>query len=290
MTKASSDENAQVNYSSKTNMKTTSKIIAFAIIACGMLAFTFTEPEPITVESIRNSFLFPLFDGDGTEDSSLFIMNKDEYDGNIYKGYAASRCNWGSSFVAKSLMRGLDTARNGFGPEVISRFKTLFGADIFKTPVKLAGKYDDGTPVLWQQYNSLAIQAAFDKLYQKPSEGFQGTALQKIYDISLKQYVRETTNLIITVQSKRTTFDALAKKYMLKATTDPDFSGLTFAWEATQKLKLDGEFSCLYGASDTIGTMLRRQSDGSLPILIACLKTVLKDYDNEYYTMVGMKF
>ena len=61
--------------------------------------------------------------------------------------------------------------------------------------------------------------------------------------------------------------------------------------EATEKLKANLSQNCLGDyESRVIGTMLRRQCDGSLPVLLTCLKTVLKDYDPTFYNKVAMKF
>jgi hypothetical protein len=273
-------------------MKNQIKIASF-LIGISLLSFSFLAPRPITVTSIRNNFLNSLFDSyTQYADTTVAFLLKVEYSEDMIKMYAAPKCGWSPTFIAYSFYEGLDTAYSNYSPEVVARFKTLFGQDIIKSKIKMAAKDWEGNQMLWPQYSALGINAAFAKLYQKPTGTFQGIGLQKLYNTAMKDYVRDMTNVIMKVMANKPTFEALAKQYMLKATTDPEFDGLSFGGEATTKLGADFSQECLndYYAQRVVGTMLRRQCDGSLPGLLLNLKTVLKDYDPEYFTKVGTKF
>ncbi len=267
--------------------------ITIGLIATALCSLTLLPAKPITADSIRKTFLNTLFDTyTQYEDTTVAFMRKEDYGNEMVQVYAAPKCGESPVFIAYSFSAGLDTSYTNYGPEVVTRFKTLFGQDIIKSRVKMAAKDYDGNPAVWPQFNALGINAAFGKLYQKPTGTFQGIGLQKLYNLTMKNYVRDMTNVIVKVMAKKPEFEALAKQYMLKATTDPEFDGVSFGWEATEKLKVNFAQECLgdyYGAR-VLGTMLRRQCDGSLPTLFLCLKTVLKDYDPAFYNQVNLKF
>jgi hypothetical protein len=180
---------------------------------------------------------------------------------------------------------------DNFRPEVLTRFRSLFGHDIIKSRIKMAVKDWNGNPLYWNHYNAIALKAAFDKLYQRPTGNFEGAALQKIYDASLKDYVRNMTNVVVKVMANKPAFEAQATQYQVKSTTDPEFEGLNFCSAATVTLNANLSQDCLGDYDErVVGIMLRRQCDGSLPTLLICLKTMLKDYDLEYYNKVNPKF
>ena len=83
-------------------------------------------------------------------------------------------------------------------------------------------------------------------------------------------------------------FEKIAKEYLEKAQKDKDFNGITATNEYRENYFPDLEFKCKnYNATNAVnrllGIMLRRQADGTLPIILNMLKTVLKDYDKETF-------
>jgi hypothetical protein len=91
--------------------------------------------------------------------------------------------------------------------------------------------------------------------------------------------------------AKKTIWDAEVKRYVQTVTTKEDFYMGDFASETYTKIFGDAEMKeCAPYVNNMIGSMLRRGGDGSMPTLIQCLKTVLKDYDPEYYNKVALKF
>jgi len=277
------------NLKSPLVMKTILKKITPAIVLIALLSFTI-ETAPITVDSIRNAFLNNLFDTYVPQDTTFSFTGKDKYSGDFEKFYAYSKCGESPGFAAYSFYEGLDTSYSDFGPEVVTRFKTLFGQDIVKSRLKLAAKDYEGNSIQWIQFNGLGIKAAFDKLYQKPTGKFQGIGLQNLYNFTLKSYVRDVTSIVVKVASNKPAFEALSKQYMASALKDPEFYGPTFSEDAAEKLGTNSLDQECTDASRVVGTLLRRQCDGSLPVLLLCLKTVLKDYDPEYYNKVALKF
>jgi hypothetical protein len=273
-------------------MKNNVAQIAFALSLAALLGFSFAEPTPITAESLRINILDRMFDAYAPEDdSSLFFLAKNEE--NIMAKQFASPFCYGPSTIPEIFYYGLDTTYySDYASEVASRFKALFGADIVKSKVVTAKKYIDGSDrnATWNHFNGAAIKAAFDKMYQKPSESFHGIVLQKIYNRSMKKYVRDHTNVLIKVLSNKPLLESYAKELTTGTMTDPEFDGRNLAGLFVIKLKIkaDEENYCL-NVNKSVHLLLRRQCDGSLPALIMCLKTMLKDYDPEYYTKVAAK-
>lgn len=269
------------------------KIAGLFLVGIGLFAFTARIATPITVESIRNNFMNTLFDTyTQYEDTTVIFMAKDPYEDKMIKMFAAPKCGWSPVWVAESFYAGLDTAWTNYGPEVATRFKTLFGQDIIKSRVKMAAKDWEGNAITWNHFSGVGVQAAFTKLYQKPTATFKGLTTKKIYDISFKDYVRDITNIIIKVTANKPVFEAQAKLYFTKATTDPEFEGIGFTSTATEAILGTYMTECLsdYYRERIVGTMLRRQIDGSLPVLLTSLKTLLKDYDPTFYAQVATKF
>ena len=141
-------------------------------------------------------------------------------------------------------------------------------------------------------FNADAIQAAFDSLYCKPEKKFKAFTYQQIYDLTLKKFCRESAEIIAQIFKKKPLFEQLSAGYKKSAAENSQFVGTTYTHEATEKIFGENyyqTFSCS-GASYILGTMMRRQCDGSLPVLLKCFKKVLEDYDPDYYKEVKDKF
>ena len=64
-----------------------------------------------------------------------------------------------------------------------------------------------------------------------------------------------------------------------------------FASQTYGKIFGEAEMAeCSPAINRMLGTMLRRAGDGSLPAILLCMKTMMKDYDPEYYNKVALKF
>jgi hypothetical protein len=268
------------------------KLILVGIVAATAISFSFVGLAPITVTSIRETIVSGIFTDyrDEAADTTITLPSKD-YEGNPTTLFPASLCGWDVGAFSGSFSYALDTGYQGYEGSVLTRFKALFGADLIKSKLKLAAKDYEGNAIQIYQYSPLGVQAAFNKLYQKPTSTYKGIGLQKLYNVSAKQYVRDATDMIIAITAKKPIWDAQVKKYVQLATTDEEFYMGSFADETYTKIFGEQEAKeCAPYANKMIGSMLRRSGDGTLPVLLVCLKTMLKDYDLEYYNKVALKF
>jgi hypothetical protein len=171
-------------------------------------------------------------------------------------------------------------------------FKHLFGEDILKDQVVLPDRKSGNAGVL-RLFNGKAFRVAFNKLYKKPRKKFQGLILGKIYNVTLKDYCRDAADIISHVLSNKALFQQWADNYLLLAKTDTTFDGVKYEEKAADTLigkALYAKLNCCTSGDRLVGTMLRRQIDGSLPDLLYCFKTVLHDYDPEYYKKIKDTF
>jgi hypothetical protein len=268
------------------------KLTILGLLAGSIFFYSFVGLTPITVNSIRETLLLSLFTNYDPADSTIFFTAKNYYgDGVDVKVYPSSLCGWDASFMASTFKYAVDTSYEGFEGTVRTRMLSLFGADVLKSKLKLPGKDYEGNPIYIYQYSGAGIQAVFNKLYQKPTAAFKGIGLQKLYNVSAKQYLRDATDIVIAIMAKKTIWDAEVKRYMQEVTTKEEFYMGDFAGETYAKIFGETEMKeCAPYVNNMIGSMLRRGGDGSLPTLQVCLKTVLKDYDPEYYNKVALKF
>lgn len=284
-------------------MKITLKLLP--IVAIGLLAFA---PRPYTIDLVRETILTSFL----TQPSEFRKFEKSmpiEIDPNLpgqFKAqwaqqkiqYPKNPCGSSPAYLYYALYMSLDStaywnyAAFTYDKPVTDRFKTLFGQDIIKTRIKMAQKDYAGNTMEWRHYKAEGLQAAFDKLYQKPTTSFHGYGLQQIYNASVKEYARDIARVVAKVMTRKPEFENFAKQYMQDAMNKVDFEGQEFGNAVTGKLVGQSGNQCVTNGYDTrvVGVMLRRQCDGSLPTLLKCLKTVLKDYDPEFYNQVSSKF
>lgn len=183
-----------------------------------------------------------------------------------------------------------------YDANVRARFKNIFGEDILKSqltlPVGKSHESGDASPV-FRFFNGKAFTAGFKKLYKKPDGKFKGLVLQKIYNATLKDYCRDVADIVCKVLSDKTSFQKWADDYLVRAKADTAFNGITYTSHAADALIGTAEYhklNCCTASDRIVGIMLRRQIDGSLPDLLACFKTILMDYDPEYYNKVKNNF
>jgi hypothetical protein len=177
-----------------------------------------------------------------------------------------------------------------------NRSKTLFGQDIIKDKIKMAQKDYNGQNMEWINYKAAGVQAIFDKLYVKPEGKIKGYLSQEIYNTVARDYVRDITRVVVKAMTRKPEFENYAKQYLQQAINKADFNGLEFIYATGEKLLTDLKWQSDSGWAMypdqyiVLGILLRRQADGSLPVLLKCLKTLLKDYDTEFYNQVSSKF
>lgn len=212
----------------------------------------------------------------------------------MYKKGALPLCGISPAYFYRNMAEGIGAidVDYGYKPEALVNFKQAFGKDLLGPGVKLAPI--SKKPVYMNQFKADALKAAFDKLYKKPTDDFDGFAMQEIYDIAAKTYFRSCATVIADVMKKKPLFIQLAMDYKKQVMTVKNFYGPNASRKAGEKL-LGKDYSpdkdCMeYGADRIVGMMMRRQTDGTLPTLLVCVKTMLKDYDPEFYETIKTAF
>lgn len=136
-------------------------------------------------------------------------------------------------------------------------------------------------------YDTVAIKNTFSKYYVKPKDYlYNSLKAQTIFDYLLKSYFRSITTKIEIILSKRVIFDELSKEYYYKVMNDRTFYAARHLERINQShYKLEDYYDSYF-----LGFLLRRNIDGSLPIVLNIFKTILKDYDIETYNKIANKF
>ncbi|MES2775921.1 MAG: hypothetical protein V4722_17225 [Bacteroidota bacterium] len=272
------------------------------IIACtGFYAFKKYQQVKTAADIFRSVMyngIYTFGDSD-TEwpDTTMVVNIPPNWDtSRLVKKGPLNLCGTSPAYFYRFMAEGIGAVdpESGYSKESLQNFKQAFGKDLMGVPLKMATKTYDKKPILINQFKSDALKAAFDQLYKKPTEDFDGFALQKIYDIAAKDYFRSCATVIADVMKKKPMFIQLAMDYKRQATTVKNFYGPSASGKAEEKL-LGKDYTpnadCMkYGADRIVGMMMRRHIDGSLPVLLTCVKTVLKDYDPEFYSTIQSRF
>lgn len=175
-----------------------------------------------------------------------------------------------------------------------------FGVPYYGTPVKMASFYtdDNGKKVYsnFTYYHKTGVEAIFKKLYIKPTDDFEGYSAKKLYDLVAKDYTRDFAKLLVyLLNTKKAVFTQVSADYLAKAKTDknfhpnkvlPGYMKKLFPTEASSKA-YPAFASYIY--ENYLGSLIRRQCDGTMPAIVNAVKTILKDYDPEGYKMINGK-
>jgi hypothetical protein len=145
-------------------------------------------------------------------------------------------------------------------------FKKAFGKALVKS------RAGDGPEAL-VAYDPAAIQAAFDRVYPKPSALLGGVPAQKVYDLLFKDWVEGRAEVLADALGRPGLLADRAQEYRT-ATAAAGFNGPGFAYDLARKLE-----GPLKHEERFLGMLLRRQLDGTLPTIVGCLRRVLRDYD-----------
>jgi hypothetical protein len=180
---------------------------------------------------------------------------------------------------------------DGFNKLFIKQFgKSLFGKHV---PMS---KDENGYASTFFFYSPIGIKAAFDKLYVKPNNKLEVATYQTIYNLTAKEYMRDFTKFLAHIMSQKSTLNVLGARYLKNAKANKGFRPNIEANYALEKLFPTDASRQQFPAftneivADDLSTLLRRQCDGTLPTLLNCLKTVLKDYDSEALKLIKGTF
>lgn len=171
-----------------------------------------------------------------------------------------------------------------------SKFEQLFGVSFHGKSLKMA------TNSYFLFYNAQGLKIAFEKLYAKPTNSFEKYTYQQIYNLAAKAYARDLAKYFAYIMSKKALFTQVSAQYLQSAKINKNFDtykesekafNKIFPTEASRK-----QFPNLAEEVDyyDFGSIIRRQCDGTLPTILACLKTVLKDYDPEALKLIRGTF
>lgn len=278
-------------------------ILSVIVGSIGFASFKIYQKVVTVKESyteIMNTIFYPSY-GEEVKDSIKYNMDamlirKDEYDKTYYV-VPYNNCGTNLNYLAYDVrlaLGGKQKYDDNFDAQ--KAFKQTYGVDLNKAPLNMAITGYNKKPIPIPQYNATALQTAFDKLYKKPTESFDGIGLQMIYNISLKEYFRNLATSILKIYNNKD-FVATAAKFKKAATTDKEFYAYDFTTKHAAKFigkepeyvePAEGEEyvePCLsyYKEKDLMAVLFRRHIDGTLPTIIKNMKTVLKDYDPDFY-------
>lgn len=234
-------------------------------------------------------------------DSALTVKRPRSYDTTqIETRGPSSMCYNSTAYFYSDLATSIgvnDVMTFGYNKNALLNFKQAFGKDLLGPKVLLAAKDYDKKPTYMLQFKADALQAAFEKLYKKPTDDFDGFAMQRIYNIGARDYFRNCAQVIADVMKRKSMFISLSLDYKKQALTKKDFYGPDAGYSAFEKLlgenyaPRQGLEGCMEGTADrVVGILIRRQLDGTLPTLLVCAKTVLQDYDPVFYEKIKNQF
>jgi hypothetical protein len=143
-------------------------------------------------------------------------------------------------------------------------FLALFGRPLVKKRIGAFVAYDPA-----------ALDAAFKAMYVKPTVTLGGVPASVVYQTLFKDNVAQKAEVIAAALSKKGFLPAKAKDY-LKHVRDPKFDATTWQYDA---VKDAGD--PIASEARLVGTLVRRQADGTLPAMVKMLRAVLRDYDPE---------
>jgi hypothetical protein len=123
------------------------------------------------------------------------------------------------------------------------------------------------------QYNAAGLEAAFEKLYIKPSALIGTMRAGVVYDTLFKTFVRREAEATAALLGHKGFLAAESKRFVARSLDGKD-EITTYQYELASKLG-----GPLTDEPRLIGTLLRRHADGTLPTVIKILRTVLRDYD-----------
>jgi hypothetical protein len=147
-------------------------------------------------------------------------------------------------------------------------FTKLFGRPLVK---KRTGEGEAAVV----EYDAAALEAAFRALYVKPASKIGGLEAQVLYDTFFRRFVRRVVAVVAAAEKQPGFLAAQAKVYRAQASTK-GFDGYAFIIAATKQLP-----AAVKDEHRLVGTVIRRQADGTLPTLKRLLRALVTDYDPE---------
>lgn len=206
--------------------------------------------------------------------------------------YVLQTLNYLPVYSIPTLLTGISESElddPNFDYEVIDKkIKEIYG-------VSLKGKsLNQANGRVFYFYNGAGITAIFNKLYAKPTNKLENVTYQKMYNLCAKEYVRDFLKLMTYLNTtKKTVWNSECTRLLKQIQTNKNFDHYD-EYATTAKLLFPSEKirysfgSYTYDVSSTysLGTIIRRQLDGSLKSITDCLKKIVKDYDPEALKLI----
>jgi hypothetical protein len=128
-----------------------------------------------------------------------------------------------------------------------------------------------------QRYDPAAIEAAFTALYAKPSDKRLGLPLRALFDATLKDALAAQLRDLELVIKNRKLLASEAKK-LNDGAKKPGTAQGKDAWRAALNRLVTSDEHAAHIDPRLVGFALRRQADGTLDVILTCLRTILTDY------------
>lgn len=127
-------------------------------------------------------------------------------------------------------------------------------------------------------YDPAALEAAFDALYVRPAGTVLGASAKALYDKAARAPLARLARDLGALVKNKAKLGVEAKRWEQRA-HKPDDGASTDALRASLNALVDSTDDAARIDPALVGFVLRRQRDGTLPIVVSSLRRVLSDYD-----------
>jgi hypothetical protein len=150
-------------------------------------------------------------------------------------------------------------------------------AALFGKPLLNAATQTKSGQLLYA-YDPGALQAAFDALYVGPKQKVLGASAQALYDKVARAPLAVLARDLGALLKNKARLGVEAKKWEQRA-NKPDDGAATDALRASLNALVTSTDDAARIDPALVGFVLRRQRDGTLPVIVSSLRRVLQEYD-----------
>lgn len=126
-------------------------------------------------------------------------------------------------------------------------------------------------------YDHVAVRALFDALYVKPNDKRMGTTMRALYDATVRDVVTLLAKDVGLLTAQPRVLAAESKRVMDAARSGKGAQGKD-SWRMSLNKLVKSDDDAARIDPRLVGFVLRRQADGTLPIVVDILRTVTTDY------------
>ena len=147
-------------------------------------------------------------------------------------------------------------------------------------------------------YDAPALKKCFDMIFSFRTGSIRGKTIKKIYEEKAQKWFRRRIELTRLILTKSTLLSDLAAEYEFAARSNPDFNGTYASWTMASKFGcsvLDpaqnfNKTSGIECDDRWIGMLARRKIDGTLPVLLDILNSVMREFDPEEFEKGALRW